>query len=108
MGVVPEGAITDLGMMKQLAVGVIGLLAFGYLFRRLIGNSVRVIRSGGPWHVRAWHVATLGATANLFTISLTHYPLAEVNAAFFFAMMWGVALALPAPAQAEGVPVESA
>ena len=27
MGVVPEGAITDLGMMKQLAVGVIGLLA---------------------------------------------------------------------------------
>ncbi len=27
MGVVPEGAITDLGMMTQLAVGVIGLLA---------------------------------------------------------------------------------
>src|SRR5690606_28735553 len=27
MGVVPEGAVADLGMMKQLAVGVIGLLA---------------------------------------------------------------------------------
>lgn len=91
-------------LLTWLKLGVLGLVAFGYLVWSQVRAALRFAARESSWLPRVWAIAAIAVTAEVLTILLTNYSLANVNTAFTFAFIWGVFWAIRADAGAPSRP----
>jgi hypothetical protein len=77
-------------LYAAVKMGVLGLLAFGFLIWRLLRNAQRLMARDIPWQTRAWAIGCIAVTLQVLAILLTNFNMAEVNTAFLVAFAWGV------------------
>lgn len=77
-------------LLIWLKLGIVGLLAFGFLIWKFVGAAKRAADSDPDWLARAWAISAIAVTGQVLVILLTNYSLADVNTAFTMAFVWGV------------------
>lgn len=75
-----------------LKFGAVGLFIFLILMWQLARRAVYLASEGKSGTVRSMGCAGVATIAQVLVISLTHYPLADVNSAYTFAFLWGILL----------------
>jgi O-antigen ligase len=78
-----------------LKQGLIGLALWLWLLVALVRTGVSGRRLPSFWE-QSWCVGAAGVVVYIMVFSLVHFPLAEVNATFTFALVNGVAMAAAA------------
>jgi hypothetical protein len=77
-------------LLLWLKLGVVGLLAFVGLLASWIAAARRFAAREPGWLARVWAIAAVAMTAQVATILLTNYSLADVTTASVVAYVWGV------------------
>lgn len=97
-------------LRSYVEMGVLGLLAFGWLMAQFLATGVRAVRAtrAGPPRDRAFAVGFCGVAAGYLLMSLVANLMSQVVVGLYFAMLAGAAAALlparpgphpPAPAE---------
>ena len=77
-------------LLLWLKLGIIGLLAFGFLIWRQLRAAKRLADRDESWTARAVAITAIAVTVQLLVILATNYSLADVNSAAVFAYLWGM------------------
>lgn len=77
-------------LLTWLKLGLVGLIAFGFLIWTLIRVARRAAEEHPSWLSRAWAVAAIAVTVQVLVILLTNFSLADVSTSFVMAYVWGV------------------
>jgi O-antigen ligase len=80
-------------LLVWLKQGLPGLVLFVGTLVAAVVTGMRGRRLAEPW-AAAWCAGTAAVTVQVMVLANMHFPLAEVNATFPLALMWGATIAL--------------
>ena len=92
--VVPQWFVHQNYLLVWLKQGLVGLVVFLWMLGASIQHGVRAARRNQDPFASAWSASAATSTVFLATVSVTNFPLDEVNAVFILAVFWGGAMAM--------------